>query len=80
MQLIALQQLFWDAVRASRPPVGVREQFLDHGALDAVQRMNIYRSAYWARHDKCLRETYPRLLELIGDDAFHDLVARPCRA
>lgn len=75
MKLASLQELFWQSVRAQRAPDAVREQFVSRDALGAVRRMQIYRSAYWRRHEICLQESYPRLLSLLGEARFRALVA-----
>jgi len=75
LKLASLQELFWQSVRAQRAPEAVREQFVSHGSLGAVRRMQIYRSAYWRRHEICLQESYPRLLSLLGEARFRALVA-----
>lgn len=75
MKLAALQELFWQSVRAQRAPDAVRTEFVSRGSLGAVRRMQIYRSAYWRRHEICLQESYPRLLSLLGEARFRALVA-----
>lgn len=75
MKLAALQELFWQSVRAQRAPEAVRAEFVSHASLGAVRRMQIYRSAYWRRHELCLQESYPRLLSLLGEAGFRTLVA-----
>lgn len=75
MKLAALQDLFWQSVRAQRAPTAVKEEFVARGELSAVKRMQIYRSAYWSRHEKCLQETYPEVLSRVGGTAFRTLVA-----
>jgi hypothetical protein len=73
--LAETQALFWRAVRGQRPPRGVSEVFANRGALSVVERMQIYRAAYWARHEKSLQETYPRLFAVLGEQPFRALVA-----
>jgi len=69
------QALFWQAVRAKRAPAALRELFVGRGALSVDKRMQIYRAAYWSRHEKALFESYPRLYEHMGVAAFRELVA-----
>lgn len=75
MSLADLQALFWRAVRDDCPPAGLDDAFVSRGALDATRRMEIYHSAYWARHERCLQETFPCLLAALGADAFRRLTA-----
>jgi hypothetical protein len=73
--LAQAQALFWRAVRAKRAPAELAQAFVGRGALDAKARMQIYRAAYWARHEKALQESYPELFERMGAQAFRTLVA-----
>lgn len=75
MSLAETQALFWQAVRAKRAPRYLGELFVSRGALDAVQRMQIYRAAYWARHEKALQESFPVLFDQVGSRVFRRLVA-----
>lgn len=75
MKLAETQALFWEAVRARRAPPALREVFVSRGALDAEARMQIYRAAYWSRHEKALQESFPALLERVGALGFRKLVA-----
>ena len=75
MKLAETQALFWQAVRAKRAPRYLEDMFVSRGALSAEQRMQIYRAAYWARHEKALQESFPKLLEQVGARVFRRLVA-----
>jgi hypothetical protein len=44
------------------------------GALDAVQRLDIYANMYFFRILDVLKEDYPATLALLGDVGFHNLV------
>lgn len=75
MKLAQTQALFWQAVRARRAPQALHEVFVSRGPLDAVARMQIYRAAYWSRHEKALQESFPVLYERVGAHTFRKLVA-----
>ena len=75
MKLAETQALFWEAVRARRAPAALREVFVSRGELDADARMQIYRAAYWSRHEKVLQDSFPALLERVGAPTFRKLVA-----
>jgi hypothetical protein len=66
-------------------PSGVAAALGDHAStLDeivrsdekagAIERLEIYANMYFYRILDVMRETYPRLCALVGDDAFHNLV------
>jgi hypothetical protein len=44
------------------------------GRLDAVARLDVYANMYFYRILDVLRDAYPRLVEALGDAAFHNLV------
>jgi hypothetical protein len=73
LSLRELQQLFVRAVHGELPSTELDGVFLSHGQLDAQRRMRIYRFAYLARQEHVLRETFPRLCALLGDQAFGKL-------
>ena len=75
MNLTELQALFWQAVREDTPPVSLSDAFLARGALGSTARMEIYHSAYWARHERCLKDSYPQLLAELGEQTFRKLTA-----
>lgn len=73
MKLLEAQALFWRAVRAEHPPPELRVAFAAPPADGITARMQIYRNAYWARHEKRLAESYPRLHAALGPSAFREL-------
>lgn len=75
MTLARAQRLFWRAVRERRAPAELDELFVSRAPLSAKRRMQIYRAAYWSRHERALQESYPRLFERMGGSAFRELVA-----
>lgn len=75
MSLAELQALFWRAVREAAPPEGLDAVFVSRAGMGATRRMEIYHSAYWARHEQCLKETYPRVWHALGDAGFRRLTA-----
>jgi len=77
--LAALQQLFWESVRADPAPPSVREAFVSRGALDAEARLGIYRTAYWVRQVRALEESFPALQRHLGAERFSRAAARYVR-
>jgi hypothetical protein len=79
------QELFYDLVTA---PAGVASGLIVRGLgapdlevvirgdkrLSAVERLDIYANMYFYRILDVLREEYPRVVAVVGDVAFHDLV------
>jgi hypothetical protein len=79
--LRALQTRFYDLVTAAQ---GVGPTLAERGEglgdlvrgderLDAVTRLDIYANMYFFRILDVLRDAYPRVLEVVGDAAFHNL-------
>jgi len=80
-----VQALFYDLVTA---PEGVAPGLIARGQsgrdleavirgdqrMSAVERLDVYANMYFYRILDVLREEYPRVLALVGDAAFHDLV------
>jgi hypothetical protein len=54
--------------------VDVEAWFAGDERLDAVERLDLYANMYFFRIRDILRDLYPRLLAVVGDDTFHDLV------
>jgi hypothetical protein len=81
-QLRALQARFYDLVTAAEgvgPTLAERGETLDEMVrgdqrLDPVTRLDIYANMYFFRILDVLRDAYPRVVERVGDDAFHNLV------
>ncbi|HEV8121716.1 MAG TPA: DNA-binding domain-containing protein, partial [Candidatus Polarisedimenticolia bacterium] len=82
------ENLFWDLitapegvgpgleelVRRGRAASGDLEAMIAGDArLPAADRLDIYANMYFFRLLDCLKEDYPRLLEAIGPDRFHNL-------
>jgi len=80
-----VQALFYDLVTA---PEGVEPGMMARGQsgreleavirggqrMSAVERLDIYANMYFYRILDVLREEYPRIVAVVGDAAFHDLV------
>jgi hypothetical protein len=83
--LEAVQRRFYELVTA---PEGVEQGLADRslGADDlaamvrsdprisAVDRLNVYANMYFFRIRDVLRDDYPKLVQVLGDDEFHNLV------
>lgn len=74
MRLAELQRLFWRSVRFDPAPPEVAEAFVGDERLDAFGRMAIYRQMYWYRQVEALRDSFPRLLDVLGEERFTKLV------
>jgi hypothetical protein len=87
-QLLRTENLFWDLitapegvspgleelVRRGRAAAGDLEAMIAGDArLPAAERLDIYANMYFFRLLDCLKEDYPRLLEALGPDRFHNL-------
>ena len=57
-----------------RGPAYVEEVVRADEKATAVERLDIYANMYFYRILDVIREVYPRLCALAGDDAFHNLV------
>jgi hypothetical protein len=80
MNLAQLEALFWRAVRAECPPPELELEFVGSAALGATRRMGIYRHAYWARQERVLADTFPRVRAVTGEARFRHLVASYLKA
>jgi hypothetical protein len=80
--LRALQARFYELVTAAEgvgPTLAARGEDLgdmvrSDERLDAVSRLDVYANMYFFRILDVLRDAYPRVLETVGEDAFHNLV------
>jgi hypothetical protein len=84
--LAEVQQLLWKlitapegavgALRALQPAERRRAEALirTHGELSAVARLDIYANMYFFRIRDSLREDFPALRAVIGDERFHNLI------
>ena len=45
-------------------------------ALTSVERLNVYANAYYARLFECLRDSYPLLVKLLGQEVFDEFAFR----
>lgn len=80
------QRLFWELIAAPEGAAsgvaalaaGDREEALamirTRPGMTPVERLDVYANMYFFRILDVLREGYPVLLSLLGDDAFHNLV------
>lgn len=75
--LAELQRLFWASI-AAEPGSG--PDLFDHQLLDVIEpsatltpraRLAIYADMYLARLTECLRGDFPRVAELLGDEAWN---------
>jgi hypothetical protein len=74
LSLRELQLRFFEAVTAERAPdTALLAAVQDTSALSASDRLGVYAGMYAARLLDVLREDYPRVLAVVGDEAFGDL-------
>lgn len=90
-QLDALMSFLSGAFRRASPVVedqailpGCAARVTGNDRLTPAEQVDIYRRQFWLRHIESLREDYPGLLALLGDDAFENfatayLTAHPPR-
>lgn len=78
--LLEVQDFLAEAFRRREPVVddpAVTARSAVHVAGNArvspAEQVDIYRRQFWLRHVDCLREDYPALLHLLGDDGFQAL-------
>jgi hypothetical protein len=88
MKLAELQERFWRLITAPEPIAVVLPEMAarDPGLAPlsgwiaagseaaAIARLDVYANMYFFRLLEVLRQDYPGLVKLVGDDAFHDLV------
>lgn len=68
--LAQLEELFWRAVRSDRVIVELDAVFVGNVELSARRRLGIYRSAYWARQERVLADTFPVVRAIMGEQRF----------
>ena len=77
LPLREVQQRFFVAITGDAPAdAGLRAVVRDHGGLDAGARIAIYADMYRARLVDVLREDFPRVCAILGDDAFRAVAGR----
>jgi hypothetical protein len=80
LSLRELQRAFSAALAPGREAaptdVGLLASIEGRGALDAAQRLAIYAGMYRARLVDVLREDFPRVLAILGDETFAALAER----
>jgi len=88
MKLALLQERFWRLITApervavalpelvERDPdlVPLRRWIAADSEAAALERLDVYANMYFFRLLDLLRQDYPNLAKLVGDDAFHNLV------
>jgi hypothetical protein len=63
-----------DADRGGSLRTAVADTVRSHGALDAVQRLDVYANMYFFRLLDVLKEDHPATCALLGEVAFHNLI------
>ncbi|HJZ87256.1 MAG TPA: DNA-binding domain-containing protein [Polyangia bacterium] len=76
MRLADTQRLFWSLLRGEPvDPTLVDRCFVGSAALPAADRIGIYANMYLWRQIDALREDFPKLARLLGDEVFFDCAA-----
>ena len=73
MNLADTQRLFWEALHGRAEVERLTECFAGTSELPAGERVEIYADMYGARLVDALREEFPKLAALLGDEDFHSL-------
>lgn len=80
MSLREIQQTFYGALRGEADVDSVARAFVGSDALAATERLEVYANMYLWRQVDVLREDFPALTKLLGDDAFFALARDYVRA
>jgi hypothetical protein len=67
-----LQARFWQSL-AGEPDAELLATIAPSEHLDPAERLDVYRNMYLFRLLEVLREDYPKLVQLLGDDRFADV-------
>jgi hypothetical protein len=72
-----LQLVFWQCVRHRPSPtaVDVANLFVGDDRLDAEERIEIYRKAYWYRQIDALADLFPKLYAILGAQRFAEMAS-----
>ena len=70
MDLHALSALFWRAVRFDPPPPEVATAIASTSTWGAHERVALYRRMYWYRQIEALRDSFPALVHVLGDEVY----------
>lgn len=73
MNLAETQKLFWDLLQGAERPL---DAFLGSPALPAAERIAIYARMFLHRQVDALRETFPKVVAAMGDEAFFETASR----
>jgi len=77
MNLAETQQLFWDLLEERQRPL---DAFRSSPSLSAGERVAIYARMFLHRQIDALRETFPKVVTALGDEAFFAVAERYVRA
>jgi hypothetical protein len=69
MTLASIQASLWKAVRGEEPDLAAKH-LVEGGTLSPLERLDIYANMYVARHHDSLAEDFPKVGQLLGEDAF----------
>ncbi len=79
-RLAALQQQLWDWFAGSAEVKHTSGHVRSFGALSADERVAVYSEMYWLRLRDVLRDEFPMVRAVLGDDDFDVLVAKYLKA
>ncbi len=71
----AMQETMFEWVAGTTEPNGA-ERFVHGGAVNPDERVGIYAEMYWLRMRDVLRDDFPRVLQVLGEENFDVLLAK----
>jgi hypothetical protein len=75
LSLAETQSIFWNALQGDVDEAEIDRCFVGSTDLPALERVEIYGNMYVWRIVDALREEFPKVASLLGDDAFFDAMA-----
>src|SRR3954462_481485 len=77
MSLAEMQQVFWQLLQGADAPI---DGFVGSPDVPAAERLRIYQEMFLHRQVDALRETFPKVVAALGDEAFFATAQRYVRA
>ena len=77
MSLAEIQKVFWELLQGAEGPL---DAFVGSADLPAAERVGIYAEMFLHRQVDALRETFPKVVVALGDEAFFATAEKYLRA
>jgi len=77
MSLAEIQRVFWQLLQGEEAPL---DGFVGSADVPAAERVRIYQDMFLHRQVDALRETFPKVVAALGDEAFFAAAERYVRA